>query len=312
MKTTIKYLMGIVLILIANYSCSDKDYSLGELTAPANLTIDTQIVGANTANPTGDGSGDVIITVKADNAIAYKIDYDASTPLDLNFLSTGTVTKKYTNLGVNKYLITAVAYGKGGTSTVATKEVTVRSDFTVDPQIVANLTGGSSKTWMVDKSVPGHMGVGPWSSSSVTPEWWSAAINEKVSCCNCFYTARFTFSVNSATKSYKLDVATPDGAFTKTGALTTLPGIPGSGDEGCYSYTGGSSAFSFVPASSGVNSTAPSTLTSILLGGNSTFIGYGALQKEYEIMELNPNYMYLRVQGTETGNAWYIKLKPAN
>jgi hypothetical protein len=312
MKTTIKYLMGIVLILIANYSCSDKDYSLGELTAPANLTIDTQIVGANTANPTGDGSGDVIITVKADNAISYKIDYDASTPLDLNFLSTGTVTKKYTNLGVNKYLITAVAYGKGGTSTVATKEVTVRSDFTVDPQIVANLTGGSSKTWMVDKSVPGHMGVGPWSSSSVTPEWWSAAINEKVSCCNCFYTARFTFSVNSATKSYKLDVATPDGAFTKTGALTTLPGIPGSGDEGCYSYTGGSSAFSFVPASSGVNSTAPSTLTSILLGGNSTFIGYGALQKEYEIMELNPNYMYLRVQGTETGNAWYIKLKPAN
>jgi len=312
MKMTIKYLLGLVLILIANYSCSDKDYSLGELTAPANLTIDAQIVGANTANPTGDGSGDVIITVKADNAISYKIDYDASTPLDLNFLSTGTVTKKYTNLGVNKYLITAVAYGKGGTSTVATKEVTVRSDFTVDPQIVANLTGGSSKTWMVDKSVPGHMGVGPWSSSSVTPEWWSAAINEKVSCCNCFYTARFIFSVNSATKSYKLDVATPDGAFTKTGALTTLPGIPGSGDEGCYSYTGGSSAFSFVPASSGVNSTAPSTLTSILLGGNSTFIGYGALQKEYEIMELNPNYMYLRVQGTETGNAWYIKLKPAN
>lgn len=311
MKMTIKFALGIVLILFANYSCSDKDYSLGELTAPTNLTIDTEIVGANTANPTGDGSGDVIITVKADNAISYKIDYDASTPLDLNYLSTGTVTKKYTNLGVNKYLITAVAYGKGGTSTIATKEITVRSDFSVDPQIVADLTGGSSKTWMVDKSVPGHLGVGPWSNTSATPEWWSAAVNEKASCCNCFYTARFTFSVNSATKSYKLDVATPDGAFTKTGALTTLPGIPSSGDEGCYSYTGGSSAFSFVPASSGVNPSAPSTSTSILLAGNSTFIGYGAVLKEYEIMVLNSNYMYLRVQGTETGNAWYLKLKPA-
>jgi hypothetical protein len=29
----------------------------------------------------------------------------------------------------------------------------------------------------------------------------------------------------------------------------------------------------------------------------------------YEIMSIDANYMYLRVQGTETGNAWYLKLK---
>ena len=28
------------------------------------------------------------------------------------------------------------------------------------------------------------------------------------------------------------------------------------------------------------------------------------LQKEYEIMVITADYMYLRVQGTETGNAW--------
>ncbi len=310
MKMTIKYLLGIFLVFITNYGCSDKEYSMGELTAPTNLVISTTVVGANTANPSGDGSGDVIITVKADNAIAYKIDYDANTPLDLVYLSTGTVTKKYTTIGTNKYLITAVAYGKGGSSTTVTKEITVRSDFTVDPEIVANLTGGTSKTWVVDKSVAGHFGVGPWSPSSVTPEWWSAAVNEKVSCCNCFYTAKFTFSVDNATKSYGLNVATPDGVFTKTGSLSSLPGIPGSGDEGCYSYSGGSSSFSFVPASSGINASAPSTSTSILLSGNSTYIGYGSLQKEYEILVLTSSYMYLRVQGTETGNAWYVKLKP--
>jgi hypothetical protein len=310
MKITIKYLLGIFLVFITNYGCSDKEYSMGDLTAPTNLVIDTEVVGANTTNPSGDGSGDVIITVSADNAIAYKIDYDASTPLDLTYLSTGTVTKKYTTLGTNKYLITAVAYGKGGSSTTVTKEITVRSDFTVDSDIVSNLTGGSSKTWVVDKSVAGHMGVGPWSSTSVTPEWWSSAVNEKVSCCNCFYTSTFTFSMDDATNSYNLDVACPDGAFTKTGSLTTLPGIPDSGDEGCYSYSGGTSAFSFAPASSGIDASAPSTQTSIFLSGTSTFIGYGALQKEYEILELTSSYMYLRVQGTETGNAWYLKLKP--
>ena len=106
-----------------------------------------------------------------------------------------------------------------------------------------------------------------------------------------------------------MQVTNPDGAFTKTGSLTTLPGIPASGDEGCYSYSGGTSAFSFIPASTAIAASTPSTQTSILLAGNSTYIGYGAVQKEYEILVLTSTYMYLRVQGTETGNAWYLKLK---
>jgi hypothetical protein len=46
-----------------------------------------------------------------------------------------------------------------------------------------------------------------------------------------------------------------------------------------------------------------------LLAGTNTFIGYGSLQKEYEILSVTATAMYLRVQGTETGNAWYLKLK---
>ena len=87
-----------------------------------------------------------------------------------------------------------------------------------------------------------------------------------------------------------------------------LPGIPATGDEGCYSYGGGTSAFSLIPSSTGIASSI-STQTSIELAGNTTFIGYGATLKEYEILSISPTAMYLRVQGTETGNAWYIKLK---
>lgn len=66
-------------------------------------------------------------------------------------------------------------------------------------------------------------------------------------------------------------------------------------------------------STSGIVGTAenPTTGTSIVLEGNNTYIGYGSLKKEYEIMQITPDYMYLRVQGTETGNAWYIKLIPA-
>ena len=309
MKRIFKYLLGVFAVFFASYSCTETNYTLGDLTAPSNIVINTTIVGATTANPNGDGSGDVKIAITATGALSYKVDYDASTPLDLVYLPDGTTTKKYTNLGVNTYKITAVVYGKGGTSSSLTKDVTVRSDFTVDPTIASSLIGTGSKTWVVDKSVAGQMGVGPWSTTSVTPEWWAAGVNEKVSCCNCFYTSTFTFAKNATTGSYTLQVASPDGAFTKTGSLTTLPGIPGSGDEGCYSYSGGTSAFTFVPSSSGIAASAPSTKTAILLAGNNTFIGYGAVQKEYEIMVISSTYLYLREQGTETGNAWYLKLK---
>jgi len=309
MKKTLKYLLGIFVIIITLYRCADTTYKMGDLTAPTDLVINTEIVGATTAKPNGDGSGDVKITITATNALSYKVDYDANNAVDLVYLPTGTVTKKYTTLGLNTYTITAVVYGKGGTSSTITKNVTVRSDFTVDPSIVSNLTGGTSKTWAIDASVAGHMGVGPWDNTSVTPSWWAAAVNEKVACCNCFYTTKFKFSKDAATGTYTLQVTNPDGAFTKTGSLTTLPGIPDSGAEGCYSYSGGTSSFSFIPASTGIAASAPSTQTSILLAGNTTYIGYGACLKEYEIMALTSTYMYLRVQGTETGNAWYLKLK---
>jgi hypothetical protein len=114
-----------------------------------------------------------------------------------------------------------------------------------------------------------------------------------------------------SSNAYSLTVATPDGAFTKTGKYASLPGIPATGDEGCYSYGGGTSDFSFAPSSSGIPATAPSTKTAIVLSGANTFVGYGSSLKEYEILVITSTNMYLRVQGTETGNAWYIKMIPA-
>jgi hypothetical protein len=306
----IKYFSAIIALLLIVSSCKKKEYSLGDLTAPSDVVINTEIVGQSAATPNGDGSGDVKISITGKNALSYKIDYDANNAVDLVFLPTGSTTRKYTTLGTNTYRLTAVAYGKGGTSTTVTKDIIVRSDFTPDATLVANLTGGTSKTWIVEKEVAGHFGVGPWNVGSVTPEWYAAAPFEKAACCNCFYTATFTFAKVAATGTYTLQVATPDGAFTKTGGLAGgLPGIPGSGAEGCYSYGGGTSAFSFIPSGSGIASGAPSTKTAILLAGNNTFIAYGAQQKEYEILTISATKMYLRVQGTETGNAWYLKLR---
>lgn len=314
MKHYIKYCLVFIALLLIIGSCKKKEYTMGSLTAPTDVTINTKIVGQDATHPNGDGSGNVEITLTGNNVLAYKIDYDASDGIKLDLLANGKATKKYTKIGLNTYRITVVAYGPGATPTTVTKDVQVQSNFTPDPAIVSNLTGTGSKTWKVDKDIAGHFGVGTWlktvdAPDNTKPTWWSAAINEKVDCCNCFYTASFTFTKTS-TGSYTLTVASPDGAFTKTGSLAGgLPGIPSSGAEGCYSYSGGASSFSFVPASTDIPASTPSTKTAILLSGNNTFIGYGAVQKEYEILSITPTSLYLRVQGTETGNAWYIKLK---
>jgi hypothetical protein len=299
-------------LLLSITSCTQETYSLGDLTAPSNIVINADIVGTDATHPNGDGSGDVKFSITGDNVLGYKIDYDANDAVDFKYLPTGSVTKKYTKLGLNTYRVTVVASGKGGSSTNVTKDITVRSDFTADPAIVTNITNNATKTWVVDKSVAGHLGVGPWSTSSVTPEWWAAGVNEKVATANCFYTSTFTFAKVVASGTFTLQVASPDGAFTKTGSLAGgLPGIPATGAEGCYAYAGGTSTFSFVPSSSGIAASTPSTKIGIQLAGVTTFIGYGAVQKEYEILASTSTYLYLRVQGTETGNAWYLKLKPA-
>jgi hypothetical protein len=306
MKDIIRFLIGCFFITLMATGCEKTDYTLGDLTPPSNIVITADVVGATTATPNGDGSGDVNFTVSAANALNYRIDYDATDGISFVNIPTGKTSRKYTKTGLNKYIVTAIVYGKGGTSSTATKEITVQSNFSPAAAIVTNLTGGTSKTWVVDKSVAGHFGVGPYSGSSV-PEWWAASVNDKVGCCNCFYTATFKFTKTAT--GYTLDVASPDGIFTKTGSLAGgLPGIPASGEEGCYAYAGGSSSFSFVPSSTDVPASI-STKTAIQLGGANTFIGYGALQKEYEIMTISATSMYLRVRGTETGNAWYLKMK---
>lgn len=309
MKNLIKNISVFTFIMLFMGNCTKHDYKMGALTAPSDVTITTVVAGTDANHPNGDGSGDVTITVSGKNAIAYMIDYDASDGINLELMKSEKVTRKYTTLGLNTYQITVVAYGAGATATTTTKEVTVQSNFTPNPSLVEALTGGSSKTWKVEKNVAGHFGVGPWSPTSTTPEWWSAAPNEKADCCNCFYSASFTFTKTQS--GFTLTTNTPDGAFTKTGALAGgLPGIPSTGDEACYPYAGGTSSFSFVPSGSGLPASTPSTQTSIMLSGKNTFIGYGALSKEYEILSITPDNMYLRAQGTETGNAWYLKMIP--
>ena len=96
MKLYKSYYIIIALLLVIS-SCKKKEYSMGELTSPSEVTINTIIIGVDATHPNGDGSGDVQISLTGKNVLAYKIDYDASDGIDLQLLPTGKTTRKYTN-----------------------------------------------------------------------------------------------------------------------------------------------------------------------------------------------------------------------
>ena len=313
----IKFTYGILLFMLAIFTgCNEDSYEFGDLTAPANLVIDVNIIGSDT-NPLGDGSGEVIVTVSADNAITYHIGFNKVNDqgvigtVNYKVLASGTTEHKFTDPGTNSYRISVIAFGPGGTASNLTKDIVVKSDYVPDTAVVTAITNDNSKTWVVNKDVPGHFGVDDWTKTEYTETtwWWAAGVDEKLNCCSCFYSTTFTFQKNTD-GTFKLTVDAPEGAFTKTGSLANIPNIPETGDEGCYSeYTGGISNFNFIPSSSPI-SEATSTKIAIKLETNDAFIGYGAVQSEYEILEATSDKLYLRVQGTETGNSWYLILKP--
>ncbi|MFZ2432663.1 MAG: PKD domain-containing protein [Lutibacter sp.] len=298
----------LAVLLIGFVACTDDSYSLGDLTSPTELVVTADVVGKTEASPNGDGSGKVTFNFSANDALAYKVDFGDGTPVKV-YSSATTVTKTYQKIGTNTFRVNVTASGIAGISTTTIKDVDVFFAYDVDPAIITNLTNDASKSWIVDKSVAAHLGVDDWNQTRASGWWWAAGINEKEAVAPCFYTSTFTFTKVSAS-IFSINVATPDGAFTKTGALAGIPNIPASGDEGCYDYAGATSGFSFIPSSSAIPASFPSTRVGILLEGANTFIGYASTQKEYEILAITPTYLYLRVRGTETGNAWYLKLKP--
>src|SRR6476620_9639563 len=149
MTRSIKYFGAFALTLtlalfLTLPGCKKQAYSMGNLTAPTDVVINTTIVGQDASHPDGDGSGDVMISVTGKNVLSYKIDYNAADGISLEFLPTGKITKKYTSIGLNTYRITVVAYGPGATATTVTKDIQVRSDFTPAQSIVDNLVGTGS------------------------------------------------------------------------------------------------------------------------------------------------------------------------
>ena len=304
-----KYLLSFVLIVLM-ISCEDEDATIGNVIAASNVQLNIEIVGAYENFPDGDGTGLVIFTVTADNAISYRVDFGDGLS---DIAPTGRVTHRYSgNPGVNSFTVSAHAIGAGGIISTVVEIIDVFSSYD-NPEVKNFLTGGqgSSKTWYLDAAKIGHLGVGPAyagiDGAWWWPKWYEAQAFEK---CNddassCFCDDELTFSLDSNNQlTYVLDNM---GATFFNGAHSGL-----GGDDVCLDFdSSGSSIVSLAPTSidwSTVDDPDFESTSTVMNFSNNNFMGYYVGSSSYEIIEISNTEIYVRtIDGLNADLAWYLR-----
>ncbi len=296
-----------VLLLLFVTGCDNEEYAFGDITAPSDLTIAATVVGQDTDNPFGDGSGIVNFVASASDAITYRYSFDDGTS---EISPSGRLTKRFTQVGTTTYGVTVVATGTAGVATTTTTEVTVNSTFT-DAEAVNLLAGDGSKTWYWAADEPGHLGVGQNDDNAEAnyfANFYQAAPFEKDGAEEslCLYQDELTFSRDGDQLFYQLN------NFGQTYFNASYEGVAGgsAGFDFCYDFAldGDPELVTLAPSESFVigNNVPGQTRGTLLNFTEGGFMSYYIGATTYEILSLTENRLVVRaVMGNNAGLAWY-------
>ncbi len=163
----------VALSLVFASACSNDDYDIGEIAAPTNLQVETNVVGQSEDMPDGDGSGEVTFNATADGAMTYKYVFGNGSSVTS---SSGVYTHQFSETGTKIYTVNIIAYGPGGTASSMLVDVEVLVTYEPPADLIDKLVG---KEWRIKAEVPGHFGLGPVGGLG-GPEFFAVSANEKV------------------------------------------------------------------------------------------------------------------------------------
>ncbi len=300
-------------------NCKADDPTFGEIVTPTNVTITAEIVGKDTDNPYGDGSGFVNFTASADNAITYQFNFgDGKTGVN----PSGTITNRFTQVGVNTYTVVVSAVGTGGVMSSTSIDVEVYSSFS-DPEAANFLSGptvGDSKTWYWAANIPLHVGLGPAEDDYGNGEyafesWWNAIqpFDEEKSC---MYADKFVFTNTTSGLTFQ---QTEGPAFVP-GAYASNLGLDG---DVCHEASVlpvndmyGVKNVSMIPSESfaainGTYNELPYRGTSFQIADDG-FMGWYVGSSTYDIISISETEMHVRILQagspySDGGYAWYAR-----
>lgn len=301
-----KFLLLTTLALFC-LTCGQEEYTFGEITAPQNLNLEAAITGESAATPFGDGSGQVVFTATADNAITYRYVFSDGTE---EIAPSGILTKRFNQVGVNTYNVTVVASGTAGVSTTMTMDLTVESTFS-DPEVLNFLAGDGSKTWYWAADEPGHLGVGQNDDNSALnfyANFYQAAPFEKDGADEslCLYQDELVFSRQGDALFYQLNNFGQ--TYFNVGSQAVAGGS--AGFDFCYDFatSGTPQLVQLAPAESVVvdNGVPGQTRATNLVFTEGGFMSYYIGATTYELLSVTENRLVVRaVQADNNALAWY-------
>ena len=89
---------------------------------PTNLSLSINLIGSDTTNPNGDGTGQVNFQVSASNAVRYALKIDSNPLIESN---SGSISYTFNDDGTNTYIVSAFAYSSTDNSISTFESVTV-------------------------------------------------------------------------------------------------------------------------------------------------------------------------------------------
>ena len=125
----LKYLSILFLSLLVFTACEEDEHDFGPITSPTNVQVTAEINGADDLNVNGDGTGFVTFAATANGALAYQFNFgDGNSETN----SSGVVTHRYTQVGVNSYTVIVSAVGTKSCSSSSHAENTSSERKSID------------------------------------------------------------------------------------------------------------------------------------------------------------------------------------
>lgn len=295
---SIKYIIGLFLS-VAFIGCEKEEYTFGDIKTPTELKVDVNIIGKDDSNPYGDGSGVVVISAQANDAITYKFNYNGTPTV----APSGTTTYNFAVTGTSKYIVTVEAVGTGGVTTSKTVEMDVLVLYEPPADLLTMLVSDGSRSWRIKSEEPGHFGVGPPEETS--PIWYAAGPFEKS--VTGMYDDRYVFSkegtMTHITNSTNDDPdPNPEGTvfgqadpMRKDLGDTTVEPNPGNEFEN-YPLNDYTEQWSL---------SAPDGVETLTLTGNAFLGFYVGGDHKYQIISRSANEMFIKTIGND-GLSWFF------
>ena len=163
-----------LLLLIMFVSCSEENYEFGQIIIPSEIDFSVEVLGADATNPYGDGTGQVVFTTTANNALAFKYIIGG-----VEYVSpSGRLSHLFTSPGLNEYTINTFAIGTAGVQSNLVQTVEVLVLYEPPAELLTMLHLNSQRTWRIKAEGPDHFGLGPGLGDDPFA-WYSASPNEK-------------------------------------------------------------------------------------------------------------------------------------